>query len=52
MSGKAGNAKEVAPVVQPPRPRPVLFKVLCVVFAIWIGVLLFLYFATVYPRRH
>ncbi|MGD0139052.1 MAG: hypothetical protein ABSD28_09260 [Tepidisphaeraceae bacterium] len=38
----------------PPRlvPRPVLFRVLCVIFAIWIGALLVMYFCTVYPLRH
>jgi hypothetical protein len=33
-------------------PRPILFKVLCVVFALWIVALLATYFLTVYPLRH
>jgi hypothetical protein len=33
-------------------PRPILFKVLCVVFALWIVALLVMYFLTVYPLRH
>jgi len=33
-------------------PRPVLFKTLCVVFALWIVALLAMYFLTVYPLRH
>jgi len=34
------------------KPRPRLFKVLCVVFAVWMIALLVLYFWTVYPLRH
>jgi hypothetical protein len=33
-------------------PRPMLFKVLCAVFALWVVMLLVLYFLTVYPLRH
>jgi hypothetical protein len=36
----------------PIKPRPFLFAFLCVVFALWIGLLLLLYFKSVYPRRH
>jgi hypothetical protein len=38
----------------PPRlkPRPRLFKILCVVYALWIVALLVMYFWTVYPLRH
>jgi hypothetical protein len=32
--------------------RPRLFAVLCVVYVIWMGVLILLYVTTVYPRRH
>ncbi|MGD0768386.1 MAG: hypothetical protein ABSB42_09360 [Tepidisphaeraceae bacterium] len=48
-------AKGKAPTDKPtPRlaPRPMLFKVLCVVFAIWMAALLVMYFWTVYPLRH
>lgn len=38
--------------VSPLRPRPRLFAILCVIFALWIAALLILYFITVYPRRH
>jgi len=40
--------------VKQPRltPRPVLFRVVCVFFALWIVALLALYFWTVYPLRH
>ena len=44
-----------APMNKPaPRlvPRPVLFRVLCVIFAIWLAALLVMYFWTVYPLRH
>ena len=34
------------------KPRPVLFKILCIVFALWILALLGMYFWTVYPLRH
>jgi hypothetical protein len=34
------------------KPHPVLFRVLCVIFAIWMAVLLVMYFWTVYPLRH
>ena len=34
------------------KPHPGLFLVLCVVFAVWMVLLLVLYFWTVYPRRH
>ena len=40
------------PVCTPLKPFPTLFKVLLVGFAIWLGVLLTLYFKTVYPLRH
>jgi hypothetical protein len=33
-------------------PRPLLFKVLCVILAIWMAALLVMYFCTVYPLRH
>jgi hypothetical protein len=35
----------------PLKPRPVLFKVLGVVFALWVAFLVALYFKTVYPRH-
>jgi hypothetical protein len=34
------------------RPHPRLFKVMCVAFALWMLVLLAMYFWTVYPLRH
>jgi hypothetical protein len=39
-------------VCQPLKPLPTLFKVLLVGFALWLGVLLTLYYKTVYPLRH
>ena len=36
----------------PLTPRPTLFVGLLLVFAIWFGGLLALYFKTVYPQRH
>jgi hypothetical protein len=37
---------------QPIKPRPRLFAVLLITFVIWLGVLLTLYFKTVYPMRY
>ena len=37
---------------QPLKPRPKLFAALMIGFAIWLGVLLTLYFKTVYPMRY
>lgn len=34
------------------QPRPKLLVALLVFFFIWIGLLLWMYFATVYPMRH
>ena len=34
------------------KSRPRLFKVLCVVYAMWMLALLAMYFWTVYPLRH
>jgi hypothetical protein len=34
------------------KPHPVLFRSVCVVFAVWIIILLVMYFLTVYPLRH
>jgi hypothetical protein len=42
-----------ADFAKPPlRPHPKLFIVLCVLFALWLLVLLILFFTTVYPFRH
>jgi len=43
-----------APALPAPgvKPRPRLFAVLCILFAAWIGVLVWLYVRTVYPVRH
>jgi hypothetical protein len=41
------------PGAPPPgfKPRPKLFVVLCLVFVLWVILLLVLYFTTVYPRQ-
>jgi hypothetical protein len=36
----------------PLKPRPKLFAILLIAFVIWLGVLLALYFKTVYPQRY
>jgi hypothetical protein len=41
-----------APPATPLAPRPRLFIALLVLFAIWLGILLTLYFKTVYPLRY
>jgi len=33
------------------KPRPVLFKAVSAIFALWVAFLVVLYFKTVYPRR-
>ena len=38
-------------VVDPLTPRPKVFAVLLIVFAVWMAFLVFLYFKTVYPHR-
>ena len=40
------------PPCQPLKPRPKLFAALMLIFAVWLGALLTLYFKTVYPERH
>lgn len=39
------------PPAKPLKPRPKLFVALCMMFALWIAVLITLYFTTVYPHR-
>ncbi len=36
----------------PLNPHPTLFKLLCLIFALWVAALVGLYFKTVYPLRH
>jgi hypothetical protein len=36
----------------PVRPRKAVFIVMCILFLAWIGVMLLIYFKTVYPIRH
>jgi hypothetical protein len=38
--------------VRPFKPHPILFAVMMLLFAIWVSILLILYFKTVYPHRH
>jgi hypothetical protein len=41
-----------APIFRPPlKPRPKLFVALLVVLGAWVGVLVTIYFVTVYPNR-
>lgn len=53
-SGKAAkeDAAPALPAPQPLKPRPKLFWILLVVFVIWLGALLTLYFTKVYPMRY
>jgi len=48
--------KPLAQEAEKPHPRltphPRLFKFLCLLFALWMLVLLAMYFWTVYPLRH
>jgi len=34
------------------KPRPKLVVVLSIIFVLWVGTLLTLYFTTIYPYRH
>ena len=36
----------------PLKPRPGLFYAMLGLFGVWVGILLTLYFVTVYPNRH
>jgi hypothetical protein len=45
-------ATATTPAPPPFRPLPRLFTALLIGFAIWLGVLLTLYYRTVYPMRH
>ncbi|MGD1277533.1 MAG: hypothetical protein ABR964_09945 [Tepidisphaeraceae bacterium] len=36
----------------PPKPRRGWFAALCVLFALWMAVLLAMYYKSVYPLRH
>jgi hypothetical protein len=40
------------PACAPLKPRPKLFLALLAIFVIWLGILLTLYFRTVYPLRY
>ncbi len=46
------TTKPEDPFLPPLKPSATLFKVLLLGFAVWLGVLLTLYFKTVYPLRH
>ena len=37
--------------LRPLKPRPVLLAVMAVIFALWMGFLVTLYFKTIHPRR-
>ncbi len=49
--GKAPGQKAEGPQLRL-KSRPRLFKVLCLVYALWMLALLAMYFWTVYPLRH
>jgi hypothetical protein len=50
-NGGVGKQEEI-PVVEPLKPRLLLLIVFSVLFAVWVGALLVIYFATVYPKHH
>jgi hypothetical protein len=56
--GRGGKVEQEAPTpagveFNPPlKPHRGVFILLCVVLAVWVGVLLVMYFRTVYPQRH
>ena len=51
---RGDESQQPTPVTSRPpfKPRPLLFYGLLTGFALWVGVLLGLYFFTVYPTRH
>ena len=34
------------------RPHPKMLLILSIIFAVWVGLLMTLYFTTIYPTRH
>ena len=61
MSKKNRDRCSPPPTAPPPgpvtyttalKPRPKLLVILSVIFVLWVGTLLALYFTTVYPYRH
>jgi hypothetical protein len=51
-SRKVAAIQPVEQTRQPLVPRPQLFAILLIGFVIWLGLLLSLYFRTVYPMRY
>jgi hypothetical protein len=49
---RKGGASQGEQTCQPLIPRPRLFAILLIGFVIWLGLLLSLYFRTVYPMRY
>jgi hypothetical protein len=49
---KAGVQPTIVPAPRPFKPRPVLLAVIVAVFAGWVGLMIWMYAATVYPNRH
>jgi hypothetical protein len=54
MTARPGREPSAKPVLVPIRVKPhrKLLILFCLLFAAWIGLLLLLYFKTVYPLRH
>ena len=50
-SNEAASSHQSIPI-KPLKPRRGLFVLSLCVFAAWVGVLLWVYFTTVYPSRH
>ena len=48
----SASREDVTPQPAPLRPHRKLFFALLLVFLVWVGVLLAMYFKTVYPQRH
>jgi len=61
MSKKNRERRNPPPAAPPPgpitytttlKPHPKMVLVLAIIFVLWVGTLLTLYFTTVYPYRH
>ncbi len=48
---QAGSAADLS-FVPPMKPRRKLLLVACFIFVLWVGMMIVMYFGTVYPHRH
>jgi hypothetical protein len=52
-SARSADIDPPADQFKPPlKPHPLIFIALCIVIALWVGALVWMYVKTVYPQRH